>query len=1482
MKPIKGMNLDVSADAQPKDTYRIVQNWIYDKQFDALVQEPGTALSETMQGRHIVGAYGFEDGDIVLLTTKGDDDGGSSIFLYNHETEAVSLVIDNNALGFNRQRVYDIAAYRNAANERIIVYCDGETPPRMFNIDIAAATQPPIQLSKIWPDIGQVNIARGGSLGGILPQGNHFFAIRYLLPDRTVTSFTHLHGPFAIYEEQGGGFVLDVTGIDTAYESYQIGVVSAFNSQFEARVVYEGEASASTAEVLVDGTVTVEELTLESILVAPVSYTKAGTVAFHDNRLHFGAVGKDDETSLQTYANKIEPHWVLRNNGSLTATTSSNQKPKDLGYQPDEVYAFYIAWIKEDGSYSQAYHIPGRKAPDTMSIKVDYNATTNADTGTGTETIDPLDTILNILQDTNTGGANDKGQLSYLRNDIEIYDGPGEFDAQAEYRYFHTRCTATAFGEQTVGPYDLSHGRMGIWYNYGEVYPSDFPDGTDYSWTIAGNVATSSTYPLAGQPIRHHRIPSLAWAKENGAADIRVQTFDVRFHFIEIPTGYTSAVIYAAKRTQQNNIVFGTTPLHFGQLNSYALKGNGGYNEYRYYSSPSALNTRQNNAKLSTSNSNLGGATDYTTLEELAEVAGIPSSEYNVNDLYTGDGTSNEDFTTELQTRIGVHFNKGLLPSPEFLVLRPTLPSRMHIKPEYCAVMEEVSPGAYENDYMYMSNSSSRSITMEIRDPDSDDGYENTETEANRNRMMNFKVVDHYIWAPPQAQVCSAQNARYIPAGGVDDDVRFDNRMGPETCYFEFMQISDSTSGYAKQGYVYGGQKMMYTWLALNNTPGSGEEYSGTYSNTSFGVTSDNRIFHGYNLDTNSVLNVTFAVARIPIVNVCAARITAYSQYALQDLVTISRVVNSTTAIESPELNGATSASRLTMDWTNVWGDTSSGLSLYRMSRPEGWNNGLTNSSDGDYYFYQPSGAPFESAEWSTITVNQGSIGYDRGSLRAKFRLPVTSVVDIKGLYSIGDAQRKLGDYERLVEPVTANNTNSLEVLNEFQQLNMFRQPSVSSISSSTIYDYPFRIIRSNKQQVDREDQHLRVFAPLNYFEQTRDRGRIVNLHSYQDKLLIHHERGLFLTIGQEKLSTSSGDIVVGDGDIFRVNPTELVPSEYGYAGTQHLLSCTMTPQGYFFVDESQKRVFMYNGQNVEEISNRGMRTWFQEHLTLRRDFDPTGNIIACHSFYPGIAAEYDPEFNRVVLMIRNNKDNPDNTDAYTHPVNTTQYYGATAYTDISKYVSFSLHNGSWIALHTYDSDFLVGSTKKLFSIVNNSDATIYRHGEKDADVGSYLGKERKGSFIDVAFPAGETMHWQAFKWLTKSIQISSTSDNTGHIALDKTFEKAMVYNDYQCSGEQGFYKAANSANNAQRTTLRQVGVDWQWNGFRDLVADRTRRFLDPDYVLDITNIDSTKEWYDQRRFLSSHAVVRLITSTSESNPLYLYNVDAKARKAYR
>ncbi len=41
MKPLKGMNQDVSGANMPAGSYRRAQNFIYGQELDALLQEPG-------------------------------------------------------------------------------------------------------------------------------------------------------------------------------------------------------------------------------------------------------------------------------------------------------------------------------------------------------------------------------------------------------------------------------------------------------------------------------------------------------------------------------------------------------------------------------------------------------------------------------------------------------------------------------------------------------------------------------------------------------------------------------------------------------------------------------------------------------------------------------------------------------------------------------------------------------------------------------------------------------------------------------------------------------------------------------------------------------------------------------------------------------------------------------------------------------------------------------------------------------------------------------------------------------------------------------------------------------------------------------------------------------------------------------------------------------------------------------------------------
>ena len=109
------------------------------------------------------------------------------------------------------------------------------------------------------------------------------------------------------------------------------------------------------------------------------------------------------------------------------------------------------------------------------------------------------------------------------------------------------------------------------------------------------------------------------------------------------------------------------------------------------------------------------------------------------------------------------------------------------------------------------------------------------------------------------------------------------------------------------------------------------------------------------------------------------------------------------------------------------------------------------------------------------------------------------------------------------------------------------------------------------------------------------------------------------------------------------------------------------------------------------------------------------------------------------------------------------------------------------------------------------------------------------------------------------------------------------MYNDYQCSGDVSFVRAsAVDVTSVQQVTLRHNGTRYQFNGFRDLVNDRTARFLDPDYNIVTGNINASKNWFEQKRFKSTHAVIRLTAPHTTTNLLYLYDIDTKVRKAHR
>lgn len=1508
MKPVKGMNLDVSPDSQPPGTYRHARNWTYDAEFDGLAIQGGFDTLTQLSSKHISHAHMFENGDIVALVQgSATDTSTPQLKKYNKSTNAWSnLITGESSLPTASNREYQMTTFRNRDNERHIVITDGQSRPLVVNVD---GTNPAFDLQYLFPNRTYPVVELEGQTTGNLAVGSYFFSVAYELEDGTRLDFGPAAGPFRIGEDQKG-LLLDLSEVDTNYERVIVGMIALVNGGIQTGVVTKFTASNNTAEVYIDGEI-IEELTLDQLAILPTAYATAKSVEFHDNRLYLGNVtaNAEDSSTFQGHANAIQPIWELKVGSSEQVQEETDKDPTLHRFMPDEVYAFYVAWVRDDGTYTQAYHIPGR-APTTYDQKVNSGASGLG--ATINRTVNETDTLTTIIGNTAAGEENEGNHLGYLRNDRNIFDS-GE-DGYDDIKFFHTRSTAQKFTNDTVNGRNVHHGEMGYWENLNERYPTGFPNGKSYTWAGDGATASAQTsITLAGSNVRHHRFPSLSFMFQNlgGSFDfdsVQNHGFQVRFEFVTIPTGCKGAVIYHAKRTGNNNTVLAHTPIHFGAANTFAFNGEGG-TEYRDYSIQSVINSRNANSPFfrTTGAGLLGNSlgSGGTIFSDLSAAAGNPKeadgSTFDAADFHNDTNNDTNTYDTEANDRYGVHYNKALSHEQGLLATKPTLPSHMYTRFEYMLMQMEHDADTLTG-YPQVSYSD-RLTCMTIHDETANTYFADVDFTTNVNRpgamrrfRMDFTTTSglRVNQSFPQSEVLPCREMRYMPAGVIDDDVKFDNRRSPEALYWEYKNISNTATPYNTNNYHNAGDRL---WYSVLNSPGvygneaSGDTDGAGYTNSYLGNSSSQTNRMGYHLETSFTGEYTRAVFRLPFVSVNAMRFNCYLGYDRQDLVACTPMLVGSTALETaPTIDGVAQATKR-IPSTHVHGDVHHSEREYRVFANAGFTIGFNttafnNISDGPFLV---GGSGIDAEGYSNLT-DDGTRGELRGGTLGSFR--VNTLGSLDAYFHNKDKEIETNtEFDNLQYRLAAYNTTDVSVDVNLMRLNDWLQPSISDGVEDIPYEFDYRIARSRAQDNASDKLNFRSFAPLDFFEQPRNRGTIQVLQTYADKLLIHQEDGLFITVGNETLQSSAGAIALGSGDIFRVKPTELVPTTFGFAGTQHPMSCILTPRGYFWVDAKRNQAFLYNGK-IEELSNKGLRSWFQENILL--DTQWYSNSKNVNGFHPGLHSVYDPKHNRIMLLVRKNQPSglggeeaqPANFASYLDEKNNDD----PKWIEKDEILSYSFLNNAWVSFHDYNINSFVSSADRLYGITTFTSSVMVR--ELDVmDVDSYSQDETVlsestayyTSWIDVAFPAGKPVQWQSFSWLTRARREDSTDAEYGLVVHDDTFEKAGVYNDYQCSGDLSFTKASDiDVTNYQRVTLRHNGTHFQFNGFRDLVDDRTQRFLDPDYNFVTENLNTSKNWFDQRRFKSTHAVLRLKVKQVPENLLYLYEVDAKVRQAYR
>lgn len=382
MKPIKGLNKDASKRSQPEGTYRDAHNAVVNEELGALRREKGLQEKLDLGGFSIYGHILLDEGDFILFLRNGNV---SEISRWDGST-LTNIVSDdiNRTGGSDFSTPLDLrepveATYRSLANgDDVIYWTDGVNPPRFLNIDAGlTGTNPSPDTLNIFPEIStnaSFTLDEIVQFGGSLKAGAYYLAFAYVDADQSTTNYMLVEGPIDIPGAQGFGGSSDTStrkairftlnGLDTSYDQLRVALIKGTQVTLLPDLPINGSSLTSIVTGNEDGI----DGSLNEVLIDRANYQSAKTLAQHDGTLYMGNLKQRQRKDLQQYVNNVDVECV-----PVKAPTYDGGPQDEFMTDPEndflyrtykrgEVYALYMSFLLDDGSETEAFHIPGRRS----------------------------------------------------------------------------------------------------------------------------------------------------------------------------------------------------------------------------------------------------------------------------------------------------------------------------------------------------------------------------------------------------------------------------------------------------------------------------------------------------------------------------------------------------------------------------------------------------------------------------------------------------------------------------------------------------------------------------------------------------------------------------------------------------------------------------------------------------------------------------------------------------------------------------------------------------------------------------------------------------------------------------------------------------------------------------------------------------------------------------------------------------------------
>lgn len=396
-----GLNQDSSPERQLPNTYRNALNVVDNSDngdLFKLTSEKGLSIFSSglpFEGS-VIGSTILNTDQIYFLV------GQSTNYICTVSNSGIgSIKVQSTLLNFDIDHPIQAVAKVDFQGHRIVYFVDNKNPIR--RVDLDSTTTFNINDTNLISSISLPIVKFTGfneSASGKLYTGIYEFVVRYLEEDLTPTGFGFISNPIPVVDDlrgvgrdkyDGAPFDTEVTNktikltlsnLDISKNQIEVIVIRYIGAaqQIEIKSFYKGPVSGLSQTIEYTGTEATSDITLEELVIDPVSYITAKTITQKDNRLIVANLKGRQDGNLQTVANSIlvtygvvEEIYDETNQQYFSDYKGEEQTFNKKTYMSEEVYALSFQVIYKDGTKSFAYHIPA-VAPQNTWINADNYA----------------------------------------------------------------------------------------------------------------------------------------------------------------------------------------------------------------------------------------------------------------------------------------------------------------------------------------------------------------------------------------------------------------------------------------------------------------------------------------------------------------------------------------------------------------------------------------------------------------------------------------------------------------------------------------------------------------------------------------------------------------------------------------------------------------------------------------------------------------------------------------------------------------------------------------------------------------------------------------------------------------------------------------------------------------------------------------------------------------------------------------------------